>query len=208
MPTIVSRTGSRVLRPHRHVEWRAVVASNLACVLPGLLVAVAIGTFGGGRSAPAFVLVGIVLAAGALASVVGARARIELGPAALVGFWIQRTPAVRVRSGVVAQAFLRTIHNADSVTANRHLFLVDGSGRTRFRMSDRSWSATDLAVVARHFDVPLTEQPQLVHLAELRRCAPVQLPWRERHPVVGAALSVVLGFAVCLLISALCVAAL
>jgi hypothetical protein len=186
----------RTLRPLRHLSWRSTAAGNIAIVVPGAVSVVVIAALERRPVIAGLVALGALLVA-AVVVLPALRIRTRLDPDGITTFWTHRIGASRIRREDVRRAVVRTVYNSDGISTNTHLFLLDDAERAVLRMSDRWWMNEQLLDVAHHFGVPLETQTQPVHLAEVRRTAPNQLRWSERHRITASALVVVVTFAGC-----------
>jgi hypothetical protein len=186
----------------RHLTWRTTAAGNIALIVPGAAVAITVAAQQGravtaGLVGVAALLVAVVVVVPAL------RIRTRLTADGIVSHWTRRFGADRIDRDRVHRAIIRTVYNSDGITTYRHLFLLDGEGRTVHRMTGRWWDVEQLRAVARHFDVALETQEQPVHLVELRRTAREQLRWSERHRITATAVAITVAFLLCVAFSAL-----
>ena len=188
------------LRPPGRTAWQAAAVSLLAAfgpvavtllVLtgPGRLGALSLGAgvlaLGCVALAHRFSTLGLVLAAQGVTEhrLVGRR---------------RTTPPIHVRSALVLPLL-------DDRTLRTHLqlFLLDEQDRTRLRLRGQWWSDDQIAVVARHFDVPVTRQSEPVSLAELRQSRRAQLSPAERHPALTVAVTTVVAILLAVVVVAL-----
>ncbi|WP_375386990.1 hypothetical protein [uncultured Amnibacterium sp.] len=186
----------RTLRPLRHLPWRSTAAGNIALFAPGGAIAIGLSIIDG-RPMAAAAVAAVVLAATAFIVIPALRIRTRLDADGITTFWTRRR-FLHVDRDQVSRAVVRTIYNGDGISTNRHLFLLDDEDRAIFRMSSRWWTDEQLLTVAHHFSVPLDSQPHPVHLAEVRRTAPDQLRWSERHRVLAVGGTIAGGFLICL----------
>lgn len=204
--TTTDISAPRTLRPLRHLHWYRTAIGNIALVIPGATVGIVLGVQNG-HPVPAAALVGIAILTAALVIVPAMNIRLVMDRDGVQSSWKGRAVDRRIARQDIRRAILRTVYNGDGVTTNQHLFLLNASGRAVLRMSDRWWSHDQLLAVAHHFDVSLETQEQPVQLAELRRAAPDELRWTERHRIAANALLVIGGFLLCLTFAAIAVAA-
>jgi hypothetical protein len=198
---------ARTLRPLRHLGWRTTAAGNIAVVVPGAAVAVVIAAQDG-RTVTAGLVAVMALVVAAIVIVPALRIRTRLESEGITTFWTLRIGAAHIRREDVRRAIVRTIYNGDGVSTTRHLFLLDAEEHALYRMSNRWWTDEQLLAVAHHFDVTLESQTLPVHLGEVRRTAPLQLRWSERHRFTATAALVVGTFLLCIAFAALVVSAL
>ena len=204
--TTTDISAPRTVRPLRHLHWYRTAIGNIALVVPGAAVGIVLGVQNG-RTVPAAALVAVVIITAALVVVPALNIRLVMDRDGVRSFWTGGSVDRWIARQDVRRAVLRTVYNGDGVTTNQHLFLLNASGRPALRMSDRWWSHDQLLAVAQYFDVSLETQEQPVQLAELRRVAPGELRWTERHRITANALLVIGGFLLCLAFAAIAVAA-
>lgn len=175
---MTSAAGSETLLPVRHGLTAARIAALLGVCVPPSAAAVLIAQESG-RLLPAVLLSALaaVLVLAAIATPFSNRLRLEPG---LVRSG-RPGDARAIRSGDVRTAVLRRIETRDELDSHRNLFLVDGSGRTVLRMSDRWWTEAQMLRVVAHLGLTIQSTEETVYLSELRRTAPEQLRWLERH---------------------------
>lgn len=204
--TTTEISAPRTIRPMRHLHWYRTATGNIALVAPGAAVGI-VFAIQDGRIVPAAALVALLMITVAIVIMPALNIRLVMDRDGAQSSWKRGSIDRRIARQDIRRAVLRTVYNGDGVTTNQHLLLLNAAGRPALRMSDRWWSHDQLLAVAHHFDVTLETQAQPVHLAELRRAAPEELRWTERHRITSNAIVGIVGYLLCLVFAAIAVAA-
>ncbi|WP_431220284.1 hypothetical protein [Leifsonia xyli] len=166
-----------VLRPHRHLFLRGIIAV-LALTTPVFAVVYWLTIPGPGWP---FVLVAHLIVIGA--TVVGVASflntTITIGPDGVRerGFF-GRT--VHVAPGEAGSVILVQVYESSTLDVLPQLFVASKRGRLLIRMRGQFWSQADMERVAEELDVPVTRPEEPLTLNELRRGWPKLLYWFER----------------------------
>ncbi|MGN7799329.1 hypothetical protein [Leifsonia sp. 22587] len=166
-----------VLRPHRHLFLRGIVAV-LALTTPVFAVLYWLTIPGPGWP---YVLVAHLVVIGA--TVVGVASflntTIVLRPDGVRerGFF-GRT--VHVAPGEAGAVILVHVYESSTLEALPQLFVATAQGRLLIRMRGQFWSQADMERVAEELDVPVTRPEEPMTMNQLRRAWPRLLYWFER----------------------------
>jgi hypothetical protein len=166
-----------VLRPHRHLFLRGIVAM-IALTTPVFAVLYWLTISDG---AWPFVLAAHALVIGA--TIVGVASflstTITLSAAGVTerGFFGRR---VTVRPGEAASVLLIQVYEGSTLDVLPHLFVGSTEGRLLIRMRGQFWSIDDMERVAEELDVPVTRPEEPMTLAQVRHAWPRLLYWFER----------------------------
>lgn len=174
-------TRETVLRPHRHLFARGVVAI-LALTTPvfAVLYWLAIPTGGWPLVLIAHLL---VVAATVLCVYSFLSVTVTLGIDGVRerGFFGR---VVHVRPADVGSIVLVQLYESSTLDTLPQLFIVGTDGRLLIRMRGQFWSLEDMERVAEELDVPVTRPQDSMTLAQLRRTSPELLYWFERLPAL------------------------
>ncbi len=172
-------TRETVLRPHRHLFLRGIIAV-LALTTPvfAVLYWLTIPT-----QAWPFVLVAhlIVIAATVVGVTSFLSTTITLGPGGVRerGFF-GRT--VRVGPGEAGAAILVKVYEGSTLDVLPQFFVASRQGRLLIRMRGQFWSEDDMERVAEELDIPVTRPEEPMTPNQLRRTWPRLMYWFERFP--------------------------
>lgn len=166
-----------VLRPHRHLFLRGIVAV-LALTTPVFAVLYWLTIPGGGWP---FVLIAhlLVIAATIVGVASFLNTTITVGPSGVRerGFF-GRT--VRVAPGEPGAVILVKVYEGSTLDVLPHLFVASADGGLLIRMRGQFWSPDDMERVAEELDVPVTRPTEPMTTAQLRHAWPRLLYWFER----------------------------
>lgn len=193
------------LVPLRHPDTVSRVVALAAVAVPPCSVALLSGATGG-DPLPAILLSALAAVAALLLIAIARSSRIELTCSGLRNHRLAHDRTIAL--GRAEKAVLRRIQRPDETSTERQLFLLDGGGRTVFRMSDRWWTEAQIARVASHLGVRVEASDEVLRPSELRRIARHQLSARERHPIAWCAASAVALAAVAIVVAGLSTASL
>lgn len=178
--TDVATTRETVLRPHRHLFTRGIVAV-LALTTPVFAVLYWLTIPSG---AWVFVLIAhlVVIAATVVGVASFLNTTITYGPDGVRerGFF-GRT--VRVGHGEAGAVILVQVYERSTLDVLPQLFVASPEGRLLIRMRGQFWSADDMERIAEELDVPVTRPEEPMTHGQLRRAWPRLLYWFERVPV-------------------------
>lgn len=170
-------TRGTVLRPHRHLFLRGIVAV-LALTTPVFAVLYWLTIPDGGWP---FVLLAHVLVI--VATIVGVASflntTITVGPSGVRerGFF-GRT--VAVAPGEPGAIILVKVYEGSTLDVLPQLFVASREGRLLIRMRGQFWSSEDMERVAEELDVPVTRPVEPMTPSQLRQAWPRLLYWFER----------------------------
>lgn len=166
-----------VLRPHRHLFMRGIVAV-FALTTPVFAVLYWLTIPGAGWP---YVLIAhlIVIAATVVGVASFLNTTISLGPDGVRerGFF-GRT--VHVAPGEAGAVVLVQVYEGSTLDVLPQLFVASEQGRLLIRMRGQFWSQADMERVAEELDVPVTRPEEPMTLNQLRRAWPRLLYWFER----------------------------
>ena len=166
-----------VLRPHRHLFTRGIVAV-LALTTPVFAVVYWLTVPGPGWP---FVLVAHLLVIGAtivgVASFLNTTISIGRDGVRERGFF-GRT--VHVAPGEAGAVILVQMYESSTLDVLPQLFIASSQGRLLIRMRGQFWSQSDMERVAEELEVPVTRPEEPMTLNQLRRTWPRLLYWFER----------------------------
>lgn len=172
-------TRETVLRPHRHLFTRGVVAI-LALTTPVFAVLYWLSIPTGGWP---LVLIAHMLVVGVTILCVYSffSVTITLGAHGVRerGFFGR---VVEVSPAQVGSILLVQLYESSTLDTLPQLFITDTEGRLLIRMRGQFWSLDDMERVAEELDVPVTRPQESMTLAQLRRTSPELLYWFERVP--------------------------
>jgi hypothetical protein len=168
-----------VLRPHRHLFLRGIVAI-LALTTPVFAVVYWLTI---PSAAWPFVLIAHLVVIGAtvlgVASFLNTTIIVSRAGVRERGFF-GRT--VRVAPGEAGAVILVQVYEGSTLDVLPQLFVASPQGRLLIRMRGQFWSPEDMERVAEELDVPVTRPEQPMTLSQLRRAWPRLLYWFERIP--------------------------
>lgn len=174
-------TRETVLRPHRHLFLRGIIAV-LALTTPVFAVLYWLTIPGGGWP---FVLVAhlLVIAATVVGVASFLNTTITVGSAGVRerGFF-GRT--VRVAPGEPGAVIMVKVYEGSTLDVLPQLFVASADGRLLIRMRGQFWSQADMERVAEELDVPVTRPEEAMTPGQVRRAWPQLLYWFERFRFV------------------------
>jgi hypothetical protein len=174
-------TRETVLRPHRHLFARGVIAIfALTTPVFAVLYWLAIPTGGWPLVLVAHLL---IVTATVLCVYSFLNVTITLGVDGVRerGFFGR---VIRVRPGEVGAIMLVQLYESSTLDTLPQLFITGTDGQLLIRMRGQFWSLENMERVAEELDVPVTRPQESMTLAQLRRTSPELLYWFERLPAV------------------------
>lgn len=178
----VAPVTNEVLRPHRHLFSRGVLAI-FALTTPVFAVVYWL-TIPSGPWPIVLIVHCLVLLATLLGLIAFFDTLIKLGPRSVTerGFFGR---VHTVESSQVGSVILLDLYESNALDTNPQLFVSDKGGKRMLRMRGQFWSRESMETVIDTLDHPVTVPPEAMTISELRRSSPELLYWFERRPRVG-----------------------
>ncbi|KQV06171.1 hypothetical protein [Leifsonia sp. Root112D2] len=178
----VALVTAEVLRPHRHLFSRGVLAI-FALTTPVFAVVYWL-TIPSGPWPIVLIVHCLVVLATLLGLIAFFDTLIKVGPRSVTerGFFGRvRT----VESAEVGTVILLDLYESNALDTNPQLFVCDENGKRMLRMRGQFWSRESMETVIDALDRPVTVPPEAMTMSELRRSSPGLLYWFERRPRLG-----------------------